>query len=102
MKQTNNFYPKTWLKKFWNLTFTKSWDFLRAIKNKKGELKSMANCIEYVVVDNNWMYDDVLVYTNKHYKILNIKSKGVEWKKANVWLLISLWRHQKKWGLIAR
>lgn len=62
----------------------------------------MNYCTEYVIVDENRVYSDIVVYTNKHYKILDILSKKMEWKKTNVWLLISLWRHQKKWGLIAR
>lgn len=87
MKQTNNFYPKTWLKKFWNITI--SWE------------AGSKNWTEYVLTDERGCLDDIIVETNRRYRVLNVYRKGME-SKFNRWLLISLRKHLKKWGLIAR
>lgn len=79
MKETNNFYPKTWLKKYWEFNISIE-------PNNKWKI---------ILIRNEW--GSIVVTTNGHYKVLSITRSD----NYNKWLYQSLIIHLKKWGLIA-
>lgn len=88
MRKTYNFYPKTWLKNFWaSITwqgvFPDEW------------------IVEYVL--NNCNERSIIVHTNLHHRVKTVElSEAGENKWYNKGLYLSLKRHLKKWGVIAR
>lgn len=90
MRKTNNLYPKTWLKKFWEIeinkeTFRDEW------------------LVEYALTQNDTQPSrDIIVYTNLHHRVKDVKLNEWTTKDYNKGLYLSLKMFTKKWGLIAR
>jgi len=90
MRKTYNFYPKTWLKNFWEIeinkeTFNDEW------------------LVEYVLTQRDKQpYRDIIVYTNLHHRVKSVKLNDEDTKNYNKGLYLSLKMFTKKWGLIAR